>query len=54
MTSVHFVGHFAGQTAQLAGIQCVPSGFRENSGPKLNNDALPLIRHTKPIYIVTS
>ena len=54
MTSPHDVGNFAGQTSQLPGIQLVPGGFREDSRPKLDNDALPFIRHMKRVYIVAS
>jgi hypothetical protein len=54
VTGAHYLGDFAGQASQLPGVQRVPRGLRENSGPKFDNDALPLIRHTKPVYIVTS
>ena len=54
VTSLHHLGNFAGQTAQLNGIQRVPGRFREDSGTEFYNNTLPLIRHTKPVYIVTS
>ena len=54
MTSLDHLGNFAGQTAQLPGIQSVPGRFREDSGTKFDNNSLPLIRHIKPVYIVTS
>jgi len=54
MIGPHYVGHFAGQTPQLRPTQRVPGGSREDSRAKLDNDALPFIRHTKLVYIVTS
>ncbi len=53
MTRPHYLGNFAGQTPQLPEIQCVPGRLGEDSGPKFYDDALPLIRHIKPVYIVT-
>src|ERR1700693_5588406 len=54
VTNPNDLRHLAGQTSQLLRIQCVSGRFGEDSRSKLDNDALPFIRHTKPVYIVTS
>jgi hypothetical protein len=54
MACLYQLGNFSRQTPQLRRVQRIAGGLCKDSGSKFDNDALPLIRHTKAVYIVTS